>query len=483
MVRDGIAKEWIRVINGKPTFCGALEDLYDIISRHWNLETTRKNYDRDYNEKILPNLTGHDNKAIGDYTKEDYDEAIRKIISHGKSKEVFQPYAEGTINHFRYLIQVVVSAAADAGLCENVLWGSVFRDQELETEKNAVLERVTLKKSLTVRQEQHIAELLLQDIVQTGQRMGLLMMFALGLRNGEVCGLNYGDIRPMDGHPECMVLWVYKATIAGTSTLKASGKTRNADRIIPMPEVLVEFLDRRRAYLQHQITFPVNEDIQTVDDLPIACVGDRYTERCSAQRLTSAGRELFRTMKEMNEHQLIFMDEALSDEAVSTELREKDPTAYLFRRNFGTHLHILGLTESEIEYVIGHDIQDAYETRNEFISPEKLYEIKEKLDQRPIFNRSYLTEAPVTVDGTDSRDFSAEHSQTFRVNGAGKAIFQVEACEPGDSLTLRTKAQGHIVDYELNVTPKDASYDRTIHVLKQYQGLYRRKEPTANRTE
>ncbi len=34
----------------------------------------------------------------------------------------------------------------------------------------------------------------------------------------------------------------------------------------------------------------------------------------------------------------------------------KDPTAYLFRRNFGTHLHILGLSEPEIEYVIAHDI-------------------------------------------------------------------------------------------------------------------------------
>ena len=64
----------------------------------------------------------------------------------------------------------------------------------------------------------------------------------------------------------------------------------------------------------------------------------------------------------------------------------KDPTAYLFRRNFGTHLHILGLSEPEIEYVIGHDIDDPYETRNEFVNEEKLFAIKQKMDRRPLVN-------------------------------------------------------------------------------------------------
>ena len=64
----------------------------------------------------------------------------------------------------------------------------------------------------------------------------------------------------------------------------------------------------------------------------------------------------------------------------------KDPTAYLFRRNFGTHLHILGLSEPEIEYVIGHDIDDPYETRNEFVNEEKLFSIKQKMDRRPLVN-------------------------------------------------------------------------------------------------
>ena len=65
---------------------------------------------------------------------------------------------------------------------------------------------------------------------------------------------------------------------------------------------------------------------------------------------------------------------------------EKDPSAYLFRRNFGTHLFILGLSETEIQYVVGHDIEGLYETRNEFVNEERLLEIKQKMEQRPIFN-------------------------------------------------------------------------------------------------
>ena len=65
---------------------------------------------------------------------------------------------------------------------------------------------------------------------------------------------------------------------------------------------------------------------------------------------------------------------------------EKDPSAYLFRRNFGTHLFILGLSEAEIQYVVGHDIEDLYETRNEFVNEERHLEIKQKMEQRPIFN-------------------------------------------------------------------------------------------------
>jgi hypothetical protein len=66
--------------------------------------------------------------------------------------------------------------------------------------------------------------------------MGLLLMYSLGLRNAEACAVDYGDIKPMQTHPDCPVIWIYKTTGYDISAGKLGGKTRNADRIIPVPD-------------------------------------------------------------------------------------------------------------------------------------------------------------------------------------------------------------------------------------------------------
>ena len=65
---------------------------------------------------------------------------------------------------------------------------------------------------------------------------------------------------------------------------------------------------------------------------------------------------------------------------------EKDPTAYLFRRNVATHLSILGLRRNEIEYIMGHDIEDERDSRNFFRNEDKLYPIAIKMHERPVVN-------------------------------------------------------------------------------------------------
>jgi hypothetical protein len=308
--------------------------------------------------------------------------------------------------------------------------------------------------------------------------MGLLLMYALGLRNGEACGANYGDIRPMIHHPECKVLWVYKSTVAGTNILQSSGKTRNADRILPVPDVLEQFLEERRRYLQETVVFSPDGEIQSVDDLPIACVGDNYVLRCSASQLTSAGRELFRRSK-LEEDQLAYIDATLSQTLESGEMTEKDPTAYLFRRNFGTHLHILGLSEAEIEYVIGHDIDDDYETRNEFVNEEKLYEIKLKLDKRPIFNTAFTLqktqEIPLVAGQyTPIRGDSAQTVSLKLVSGHIK--MNISARETLDRLKIRytMPSQTDAIRKTSFSYAVPVKYGRTIDIIKKYHEIYKR---------
>ena len=46
----------------------------------------------------------------------------------------------------------------------------------------------------------------------------------------------------------------------------------------------------------------------------------------------------------------------------------------------------MGLTEAEIQYIMGHDIEDPYESRNDFTNEDKLYQIKRKMELRPLVN-------------------------------------------------------------------------------------------------
>jgi hypothetical protein len=212
-----------------------------------------------------------------------------------------------------------------------------------------------------------------------------------------------------------------------------------------------------------------------VDKLPIACVGDQWEQRCSGRHLTAAARELFQSIK-MDAAQLAFVDMAIhNDEEFPFE--EKDPTAYLFRRNFGTHLHILGLTEAEIAYVIGHDIEDPYETRNEFVNEEKLYRIKLKMDQRPLVNELDANTLPqvvaagqrVIVDGSAKLQFPTVHT---------KVKLHLSAKEPTDTVKVKLiphpKSLRTIKECDF-YTSISSEFERTVDVRKQYHRLYRIK--------
>ena len=477
MIRDDINPSWIRIINGKYTFCGAYEDYYDEISKYWN-ETTCRKYDKYFNDIIFPNLENHNNKTIDEYSKEDYDNAISAIVNKGQILSPGKPYSDSTIQQFRYLIQLVVLVAAKNGQCINVLWGSSFALPESQSEADLFNERIHLKKSLTVAQEVSIARQLLQDPKQRGQEMGLLLMYALGLRNGEACGVNFGDFKPMRLHPDCVALWVYKSTISGTSTLQSSGKTRNADRVIPVPDIVYSFIKERRAFLETFNDFSETSLYHSVDELPVACVDNDYFQRCSAKKLTAAGRELFRKAQ-LDANQLSYIDVALTREDSShTFGGEKDPTSYLFRRNFGTHLHNLGLNEPEIEYIIGHDIDNPYETRNEYVSEEKLWIIKCKMERRPLLNSNCLEHDTVRIDiHNPILPLSGELVQRYWLPSVpGKFIAHIETNEPGDSLTISFDpgiASSPIQsEYCLSATvPK---FDRTINILKHYQEIYQK---------
>lgn len=469
-----INDSWVREIDGELTFCGVLESYFDqiCVDNFWRAKETKNNYLNNYNNKILPALIEQDLQPLSSFTKEDFHDAIERI------KEAYQKgeYSENTIRHYRHLIEVVVIVAAEHGICENVLWGSCFMLPETIGAEEKRRELVKLKKSLTAEQELWVADRLLKDYKQPGTRFGILLMFALGLRNGEACAANFGDIREMSEANNLHVLMVYKTVESKENQLVSSGKTRNADRIIPINDDVYTFLLKRRHYIAESLKCSFEE----TDTLPIACDNSGFITRCVPDHLSDAGKNLFREIG-LEGDVLAYIDEEIEEGEDPILVREKDPTAYLFRRNFATQLHILRMSESEIEYLIGHDIENAYETRNEYVNSERLLKMKEKLDFRAVFNHSGKIQSHLICQNRKEQrvDMPLPGTIEFDVN-EGLLFVRLETNEPNDFVSVLFNENKETEINILSATQGSAEsiYDeeRTVNVLKKYHKEYSKVE-------
>lgn len=464
--------EWKYMIDNEYTFYGVYCEFYDQVSRNWKAASTRAQNELTYTNKIIPNLEGHDSKPISAYLREDYDAAIERIIKQGQSNssELYQPYAESTIKTFRRLIYYVVAVAAEKGLCENVLWESCYNPKVSTDDEERIAKNGLLPKSLTISQEIAVAQSLLSDSMQAGQKMGLLLMYALGLRNAEACAVDFNDIKPMQSHPECTVIWIYKTTGYDNSTRKLGGKTKNADRIIPLPNSVVEIINERRRKLEALLGIDVGK-------FPIVCLDDHWEQRCSARHLTAAARKLFQSIN-MNAAQVSMIDDDLRTDSDSDfPFDEKEPTAYLLRRTFGTHMHILQLNEAEIQYVLGHDIESPFATRNEYVNEEMLYEIHLKMAQRPLVNTATEPLNSMCIKAGNTAQIAGASSLHFPASNC-KVKLHLHANEPLDEIQVKVSPHPRKMNIECenDLYLINATYaSRNIDVRKQYQKVYRKK--------
>lgn len=445
------------------TFCGALEKCYSEISFYWRTKETKRKNESSYEKVILPALINHNEKRIGDYTQEDYEEAVENIRKNGyNDKGIIHFYAESSMKNFERLIYYVVFYASERGYCENVLWGTRFEIDDVKVE-DKIYEKVQLKKSLTPKQEKMMVNELFADITRPGEEVAVLLMLGLGIRNAEACGLNYGDIKKLQEFPEDIVAWIYKSTIPDSSVLQSSGKTWNAGRIVPVPQKITRYIEKRRQALEKYLEeLGVLCEVD-IEQLPIACKGNmlernNYKKRASARAVAYAAKKIF---KEINLEglQLAYMEAELLNNAYGKIINEKDPTAYLLRRNYATHLQILGFSVPEIQYLIGHNVEDTYESRNEFVDEKRLHDMAKRLAKRPLLNEITETSDRIEI-----------------VLGKGEEVrVSVKAQEPLDVLKVIVVGDKPNKEYggRYYVQPYEKKCERSVDVTKVYHKAYR----------
>ena len=364
----------------KLNFIGAVHRYFDKYTTECN-DDTKTEYIKNYNQKVFPIIDP--GLPIEEYD-EDYIEALISRIQttnefinstiQGRYRNLIIAPCEKYFNDINNFIET------------SPLWGAGYRFQKANSESiEAAL--LLIPKSFSIETEKKAAELLSDYKTNDGSRIGLAIMLWVGVRNNEAVGFNFGDIIEMTDHPGVYTIRLVRTSIRDDNDRKAGGKTSNAPRRLPLTEGFVNFIKNRMDYICSQITFPYTDKngvvFNSILEMPIACKRNEFSIPCSANDLTASGRAFLRNELKMNEHDVSGISYLIRhDENTS----EKDPTTYLFRRNFATHLYTLGFPIEWRQYYMGHMIEDDVLKRWDFNDEGYLYEMAQLLEKHPLNN-------------------------------------------------------------------------------------------------
>jgi len=454
---------------GELTFVGILREYYEIISSKWN-EETQKKYTQDYNERLLPALGPL--KPMRLYEEDDFIDVLSVLRRSYR-------YNEERMNHFMNLIWKVYITGVEQGLYPDKLnWKNMVRTGGNKGFSGSGFKKQILRKSFTIQEERKLLEWFssLDPITALGEEIGLAIMLFSGLRNQEACGLDFSGLRLLGRYNNpCIV--VFQTTKKDNNEIKAGGKTGNAMRIIPAFDFLYEFLEERRKYIEENIAGRDGSQI-SVDGMPVVCKGLSYSIRGQSSDLSAFANKLFEKLGIRKAFLLNSKTTVFHQKLAEVNIEEKDATTYICRRNFATHLYSLGFSESEIQYLIGHDIESSSDSRNFLGNEDNIMVMKLKMDQHPY--RLYFKHG---VDENEISDSNVPYisylnaDETLILKADNKKIefkIEVDAEEPMDSITISSKSNIDKASMVLGSKINGSGYGYTVNVRNLVNKNYER---------
>lgn len=365
----------------KPNFFWSVHHYFAEYTRDCS-EDTKDDYIKRYKRYIFPYV--NPSLFAGDYDEEELQKLMERIRNRSGYSDVS---IETGLNHL--VFDPCEYWYRDAGNHSlDKLWGSSYDfHPEHEADPDEVLWRIP--RSLTPQEELRALKILSKVEENPGEYMGLLLMFFTAVRNNEACAINFGSFHALENHPDVSCMEVVASTMLGSNRLKASGKTHNAPRLLPILPILKELLERRKEFVKSQLTFPCTDSkghvFASVEELPVACRGDRCTTRCSSADLSNAGREFLRKEVRLREKEVSALSWYMQQvKGTNEDPDEKDVTTYLLRRNMATHLYTCEFSVTDSQYYMGHQMDSTELRRSDFMDNAYLYGLYRKLLQHPL---------------------------------------------------------------------------------------------------
>lgn len=381
--------------DGTMTFAGVLQSYFTIrdatgqnvgISRPWS-DTTATNYLRDYTERVLPTINKlfGSQKPMHSYLEQDFLDVLSVLNEE-------HDYAKSTTDHYRKLLWDVYSKGVEQNhYPDNIYWDELEDGKNPEEQEQHRARTLTRnRKSLGIPEELRMLSWFssLDPKTARGEDIGLALMFFEGVRDNEACGASFGDFRLMNNHPDMAIFVIGNTTGINTNEKKPGGKSENAPRQLPLFMAIYQFLEKRKAWIQEEIdngrlTLP--QEVHSVDELSPACRGKNVLCGATTSDLSRAARHLFEKIGISKSEIAMLHRILLSAEFRDTEIVERNPTAYLLRRNVATRQYTLGFEWENIQYWIAHSIESVMLKRNFFADEERLYEIGKAYESHPLF--------------------------------------------------------------------------------------------------
>lgn len=386
---------------------------------------------------------------------EDYENAINaQILARRQSGK--PAFAVGTIQKRRNILMQFCEYASTLNIgYSNPLWGCYWkhRTETAQSRKSAknidkkvlmaerqeeIAELVSLPKSLTISSENKLARLLSEQIcAPSGEFAGGLLMLYLGLRPGECCAVKYDNIKKITAAKTHFVLYVFEQ-LDSKNKLRNTLKTKNAYRILPIPEELYMLLSKRKTFVRNQVG--ANENIE---DYPIVNAANGFNKNIRRKDFSSAMVRMLR-LAALNETVLSY---ASAELASNKNIREAEATGYLLRRNFATVMSsVCALTEEELQYLMGHSLEDN-SRRSDFADPEALMRLAQKMDKRHVIglftNKNVkLSKEAISTENIGEITISVDANTIKNSDKTGIIIDIYNDC-PADVLSLHLKKLGN----------------------------------------
>ena len=355
--------------DGDLNFHGSVKKYFEIINKDV-LEYIKDIYYRTYLNIIFPLIS--QDVALIDF---DYDhiDRILKLIQNERGlldQTIKSDYRHLVIDPYEYFIKDLADKSFDPS------YGASYKlyIPEGDSVESAIL---LIPKSFSLKEDEKARKYFLSCAEEKGEIVGLAVMYFIGARENEICGLCFKDIKEMKRHPGVYYVNVgYKTTIINSNQLKAGGKTPNAPRRLVLLPEQYRFLKRRMEYIESKTG-------ASCLDLPISCRDDHYDVRCSTNDLSVEGKCFFEHIMKMRGEEIsAAATEMMLNE--DNEFYEEDPTTYFLRRNLATKLYIHDLTIDECQYYMGHEIDSRRVLRSDFSDEDMLYSIYKKLLNDPL---------------------------------------------------------------------------------------------------